>query len=227
MAFHIYCFLFYIFTGISKALYVTDGSSIILENIGTKYKLYSTDMKWGTGSKNQLVTAVASNVNEEDLLWTVHVFEEGKSVTGNKINCDEIITLKHVKSNGYLIGSTHDSILSNNLELSVDKTNDYGQFQVICENKKANSFWEIGKNVFLKSVNYNGYLSTSKNYEFNEYNCHNCPILYHLEACIMKYNYQKNDQKWKAKSGLIISHFNDDSGDSYSEENEDHIEDEL
>ncbi|KYN97554.1 dolichyl-phosphate-mannose protein mannosyltransferase, putative, partial [Plasmodium reichenowi] len=56
---------------ICTCLYVTDGSSIILENIGTKYKLFSTDMKWGTGSGNQLVTAVTTNKNEDDLLWTV------------------------------------------------------------------------------------------------------------------------------------------------------------
>ncbi|SBT79176.1 dolichyl-phosphate-mannose protein mannosyltransferase, putative [Plasmodium malariae] len=196
--------------------YVTDGSSIILENIGTKYKLFSTDMKWGSGSGNQLVTAVTTNKNEEDLLWTVNVYEEGKSFTGNKINCDEIVTLKHVKSNGYLIGSSHDSILSNNYELSVHQDNSSGKFQVVCENKKNKSYWKLGENVFLKNINHNGYLSTSKNYEFNQYNCYNCPILYHLEACIMKYNNQKDDQKWRAKSGVIISHFNYDKSEKYT-----------
>ncbi|CRG94166.1 dolichyl-phosphate-mannose protein mannosyltransferase, putative, partial [Plasmodium gallinaceum] len=198
-----------------NCLYVTDGSSIILENIGTKYKLFSTDMKWGTGSGNQLVTAVTTNNNEDDLLWTVSVYEEGKSFTGNKINCDEIVTLKHVKSNGYLISSKHESILSNNYELSVHKNNESGKFQVVCENKKHSSYWEVGKNVFLKSVNHNGYLSTSKSYEFNQYNCHNCPILHHLEACIMKYNYQKDEQKWRAKSGVIITQFNEDTNENY------------
>ncbi|CDO64538.1 dolichyl-phosphate-mannose protein mannosyltransferase, putative [Plasmodium reichenowi] len=198
---------------ICTCLYVTDGSSIILENIGTKYKLFSTDMKWGTGSGNQLVTAVTTNKNEDDLLWTVSLYEEEKSVTGRKINCDEIVTLKHVKSNGYLIGSKHDSILSNNYELSVHKDNEYGKFQVVCEKKKNTSYWEIGENVYLKNINQNGYLSTSKSYEFNQYNCHNCPIMYHLEACILKYSYPRDDQKWRAKSGVIIANFSDDKNE--------------
>lgn len=194
-----------------KCLYVTDGSAIILEHVGTKYKLYSADMKWGSGSGNQLVTAASTNVDEDNLLWTVKVYEENKSITGDKINCNEVVTLKHVKSNGYLSGSSFGAVLSSNFELSVDKKDDYGQFQVICENERKNPFWEIGNSVFLKSVKYNGYVSTSKKYEFNKYNCHNCPILYHLEASIIRNNTGRNEQKWKAQTGVIISYFNEDA----------------
>ncbi|ANQ07757.1 Uncharacterized protein PCOAH_00022420 [Plasmodium coatneyi] len=210
-------FLFsFLFFKVHSCLYVTDGSSIILENVGTSYKLFSTDMKWGTGSGNQLVTTVTTNKNEENLLWTVNIYDDAKSFTGNKINCDEIITLKHVKSNGYLMGSSHESILSNNYELSVHQSKELAKFQVICENKKSNPYWSVGENIYLKSVDHGGYVSTSKSYEFNQYNCHNCPILYHLEACIMRYTYPRSEQKWKAKSGVIISQFNDERGDKFN-----------
>ncbi|GAW80530.1 hypothetical protein, conserved [Plasmodium gonderi] len=210
-------FLFYfIFFKVHNCVFVTDGSSIILENVGTSYKLFSTDMKWGTGSGNQLVTAVTTNKNDEDILWTVNVYDEVKSFTGNKIKCDEIVTLKHVKSNGYLIGSSHDSILSNNYELSVHSSKESGKFQVICENKKDKPFWLLGEIIYLKNIDRNGYISTSKSYEFNQYNCHNCPILYHLEACIMKYSYSRDGQKWKAKSGVIITPLKYDKGEKFN-----------
>ncbi|VWU51000.1 dolichyl-phosphate-mannose protein mannosyltransferase, putative [Hepatocystis sp. ex Piliocolobus tephrosceles] len=211
-------FVFYFaFCNLYHCLYVTDGSSIILENIGTKYKLYSTDMKWGTGSENQLVTAVTTNKNNDELLWTVRVYDESKSLTGDKISCDEIVVLKHVKSNAYLTGSEHLSILSNNYELNINEDIEQAKFQIICEKKKkAKNYWKLGENVFLKNINKNGLLSTNKKYEFNDFNCHNCPILNHLETCILKSNNQNDNQKWKAKSGVILSHFHDDSNNTYS-----------
>ncbi|SBT76675.1 dolichyl-phosphate-mannose protein mannosyltransferase, putative [Plasmodium ovale] len=217
---HLYIQLFAfcaLFFKVYNCLYVTDGSSIILENVGTQYKLFSTDMKWGTGSGNQLVTAVTTKKNDDTLLWMVKVYEEGKSLTGNKINCDEIVTLKHLTSNGYLAGSHHYSVLSNNFELSVNEDIESGKFQVICENKK-NKLWKLGEGVYLKNLKQNGYLSTSKKYEFNQNNCRNCPILHHLEVCILAYNYPKDDQKWKARSGVIINHISDDQGDKYSDD---------
>ncbi|SCM24413.1 dolichyl-phosphate-mannose protein mannosyltransferase, putative [Plasmodium chabaudi chabaudi] len=213
-------FLVSFFFKVYNCLYVTDGSAIILENTGTKYKLFSTDMKWGTGSGNQIVTTITTDKNEESLLWIVNVYEEGKSGIGNKIKCDEIVTLKHVKSNGYLIGSQHYSILSNNYELSVDSDNTFGKFQVVCESKKNDSYWMLNETVYLKSLNQNGYLSTSKKYEFNQYNCHNCPILYHLETCITKSSYQLNDYKWVAKSGVIISAFGEDKSNKYNDDDD-------
>ncbi|GAB66044.1 hypothetical protein PCYB_082050 [Plasmodium cynomolgi strain B] len=185
----------FLFFKVHSCLYVTDGSSIILENVGTSYKLFSTDMKWGSGSGNQLVTAVTTNKNEENLLWTVNIYDDVKSFTGNKISCDEIITLKH---------------------LSVHESKESGKFQVICEKKKDSPYWSLGENIYLKSVDHNGYVSTSKSYEFNQYNCHNCPILYHLEACIMRYTYPRDEQKWRAKSGVIITPFNDERGEKFN-----------
>ncbi|EAA21512.1 hypothetical protein [Plasmodium yoelii yoelii] len=104
--------------------------------------------------------------------------------------------------------------------LSIDKDNSFGRFQVICENKKGGSYWMLGENVYLKSLNQNGYLSTSKKYEFNQYNCHNCPILYHLETCITKSSYQKNEYKWIAKSGVIISAFGEEKSNKYNDDDE-------
>ncbi|KAJ1929508.1 hypothetical protein IWQ60_001120 [Tieghemiomyces parasiticus] len=180
--------------------WVTYGSSFKLTHRATQTKLYSKDVRYGSGSGQRSVTAVAKK-DDPVSLWTVQgsIGNDATNpppVRGAKVPCGATVRLQHVTSmKFYLHSHNFQSPLSQQFEVSAFDGVDGGDHWVL-ECAKGESHWLREKPVFLRHVDTQGYLAAAAEHKYSS------PIDGHLEVVGAK---RRGDHaKWVAEDGFYF-----------------------
>jgi len=192
-----------------EPLYITYSSAIKLLHAQSSYRLHSHDIKWGSGSGQQSVTAVI-DTGDSNSLWQVHPGLDAKQnlltqAAGEPVKCEATIRLLHSNTEKYLHShGQHSAPVSARQEVTGFgdfSSSDAGDNWVVECTKNA-KYWKKGKSVFLRHKQTRHYLSTSLRYKFTERNCRGCPIVNQLE--VHAHGAKVKSTKWKSERGLYI-----------------------
>mmetsp|Transcript_33101 Transcript_33101/g.33555 ORF Transcript_33101/g.33555 Transcript_33101/m.33555 type:complete len:235 (+) Transcript_33101:62-766(+) len=201
---------------------ITCGSAVKLTHVESsalnkgEFLLNSESKNLGSGSGQQIVTAVSGQPTSLNTLWQIRgpndlenrkdesACEEG---TASPIKCNQIIRLTHIETHVNLHSHNVKSPLSRQQEVSGygtgDRKGDNGDdWRVICSTGSA-KFWKREAKVYFKHVDSGKFLGASSTVKFTNQNCgHNCPILDHLEA--FSRSSQDKYGQWFVEGGVHI-----------------------
>ncbi|EKX46876.1 hypothetical protein GUITHDRAFT_137871 [Guillardia theta CCMP2712] len=142
---------------------VTCGSAINLVHVQSRYRLHSHEVAYGSGSRQQSVTAV-SFLADPNSLWVVRG-EHGKQCPqGTQIKNGDTIRLTHLNTKRNLHSHFFESPLSKQQEVSGfgDKSSgDSGDEWVV--EMKDEDYWKRGKRFRLKHKATGAYLHSHSN----------------------------------------------------------------
>ncbi|XP_030757077.1 stromal cell-derived factor 2 [Sitophilus oryzae] len=160
---HVYLFLqlFGKLTVNARQQFVTCGSVTKLMNTDYRVRLHSHDVKYGTGSGQQSVTAteVQEDINSH---WLIKGAAGKVCLRGDPIACGSIIRLEHVETKKNLHSHLFSSPLSGNQEISAygdeKGEGDSGDnWTVIC----TGDSWRRDDSIMLRHVDTQMYLAIS------------------------------------------------------------------
>lgn len=148
----------------------------------------------GSGSGQQIVTAVSSLTSTNTLWWIRGANDETSRADSacvggglaEPIKCGQVIRLTHLDTLKNLHSHAVKSPLSRQQEVSGfgegDGNGDDGDdWRVVCQS--SNTYWERESMVAFQHVDSGKYLGASSTLKFTHQNCgHNCPIMDHLEV---------------------------------------------
>ncbi|XP_046967199.1 stromal cell-derived factor 2 [Vanessa cardui] len=145
----------------SRAEFVTCGTIFKLMNTDLRLRLHSHDVKYGSGSGQQSVTAVDVS-DDHNSHWLVRAAMGETCKRGSPIKCNTNIRLQHVSTKKNLHSHYFSSPLSGNQEVSCygddDGEGDSGDnWTVVCNN----DYWRRDTPVKLKHVDTAAYLAGS------------------------------------------------------------------
>lgn len=200
---------------------MTCGSAVKLSHVESKsalgeaHFLNSEGKNLGSGSGQQIVTAVTSLTTTNTLWWIrgpndPERFNSDDQVSckegaATPIQCGQVIRLVHLESLKNLHSHNVRSPLSRQQEVSAygegDGEGDNGDdWRVVCQGK----YWERSKVVSFQHVDSEKFLGASSTVKFTHQNCgHSCPILNHLE--VFGRNSKDNYGLWVVEMGVHIS----------------------
>lgn len=207
---------------------ITCGSVIKLTHVESsstsrgseEFLLNSESKNLGSGSGQQIVTAVGGEPTSHNMMWWVrgpndpkfrNEHSPGESAcedgTAMPIKCGEIIRLTHLGTQVNLHSHEVKSPLSRQQEVSGfgsgDGNGDNGDdWKVVC-GTGSSKYWTRETKVHLQHVDSGKYLGASSTVKFTHQNCgHNCPILNHLE--VFSRAAQDKFGQWFVESGVHI-----------------------
>uniref|UniRef100_A0A0A9X0D1 Stromal cell-derived factor 2 n=1 Tax=Lygus hesperus TaxID=30085 RepID=A0A0A9X0D1_LYGHE len=141
--------------------YLTCGSVLKLLNVDYNVRLHSHEVKYGTGSGQQSVTATTrqEDVNSH---WLIKGTTKRPCPRGHPLKCGDVIRIQHVSTGKNLHSHHFPAPLSDsNQEVSAYGSNGEGDsgdhWMVICDGE----YWERNEEVMLKHVDTDVYLSVS------------------------------------------------------------------
>ncbi|CAH1643282.1 unnamed protein product [Spodoptera littoralis] len=145
----------------SKAEFVTCGSILKMINTDLRLRLHSHDVKYGSGSGQQSVTAV-DVADDSNSHWLVRAPMAESCKRGAPIKCNTNIRLQHVSTKKNLHSHYFSSPLSGNQEVSCygdeDGEGDSGDhWTVVCNN----DFWRRDTPIKLRHVDTGAFLAGS------------------------------------------------------------------
>ncbi|XP_055542293.1 stromal cell-derived factor 2 [Wyeomyia smithii] len=188
--------------------YVTCGSVLKLLNNDYRVRLHSHDVKYGTGSGQQSVTAteVQEDVNSH---WAVKAATGKHCERGEPIKCGDTVRFHHLSTNKNLHSHHFQSPLSGNQEISAygdeQGSGDTGDhWMVVC----SGDSWQRSLPVKLRHVDTDAYLSVSGR-TFGR------PINGQMEVVGVSNPYSGTD--WTAAEGLFIHQSEADSVPRHTE----------
>ena len=169
-------------------MFIGCGSAVKLTHVesGGKTYLNSAGMSLGSGSGQQIVTAIPDRT-KTSAMWIIKEASDGDvCLSGTKVNCGSKIRLTHKDTGRNLHSHSIRSPLSNQQEVSAfgeDGNGDDGDdWIVMCKNTK-NKFLNRGQRFYLKHVATQRYLGASSQVKFTRQNCGGrCPVMDHLEV---------------------------------------------
>lgn len=174
--------------------FVTWSTVIKLVNVNSGARLHSHDVKYGSGSSQQSVTAV-KNSDDHNSYWQV-LPESGEVKRGEKVKCGSTIRLLHLSTRRNLHSHLFRSPLSNNQEVSAfgdDGHGDSGDYWIVeCDD---DDFWRRDESVRLKHKATDQYLHVTGD-------TYGRPISGQLEVSC--YHYQNAYNLWKVQEGVYI-----------------------
>lgn len=194
-----------------------ESSAAAASKSGSFYNLNSEQKNLGSGSGQQIVTAVDNPTTLNTLWWVREPSDpssrgtEGACAggTASPIKCGEILRLTHLETMLNLHSHEVKSPLSRQQEVSGygqgDGQGDNGDdWRVVCATSSA-KFWRREAKVYLQHVDSGKYLGASSTVKFTPQNCgHNCPIMNHEEV----FARASQDQyvQWYVEAGVHIHH---------------------
>lgn len=188
-------------------LKVTCGSSIKLTHVETGYKLHSHEIKYGSGSGQQSVTAFPSADDSNSYFIVTSGYSpitqqasNSDCVRGQPIECGSIIRLLHVNTNHYLHSHLHQSPLSGNQEVSAfNEQNTGDNWTLHCLNKNR-KYWMRDEEVRLSHVETDRFLHSSSQLVYPNV------IRGQLEVSAVHSSKSKSRQTvWAAREGIYFS----------------------
>lgn len=157
------CFLHILAVVSSKKFnyeYVTCGSALKLLNTASNVRLHSHDVKYGSGSGQQSVTAVDAS-DDHNSYWRIRGQTGSDCTRGVPVKCGQTVRLSHVMTGKNLHSHHFQSPLSHNLEVSAfgegGEGDDGDNWVVLC----SGSFWQRDEKIRLRHVVTNYYLHVS------------------------------------------------------------------
>jgi len=179
--------------GCEGADFVTCGSVIKLKNRVYDARLHSQQVTYGSGSRQQTVTAIGEETSASSYWWVRGTSSNAECSRGKAIGCGEDIRLQHVNTNMHLHSHNIRAPLSSNQEVSafdqVDDPNDV--WTVLCQTSE----WRRDDFVQLNHRETQTMLAISGK-SFNR------PIRGQLEVVTMKT--PGNSGLWKAVEGVFV-----------------------
>ncbi|XP_033103200.1 stromal cell-derived factor 2-like [Anneissia japonica] len=174
--------------------YVTCGSVIKFMNTRHNVRLHSHDIKYGSGSGQQSVTAVEAS-DDKNSYWQVKGKKDRPCTRGTPIKCGQTIRLFHADTRRNLHSHLFKSPLSQNQEVSAfgeDGDGDDGDYWVLtCSGKN----WKRNEQVRLKHVLTEKYLTVTGE-------VYGRPIHGQREVCAQ--GSPNSNTYWKAMEGVYI-----------------------
>lgn len=174
--------------------FVTCGSVVKLMNTNFKVRLHSHEVKYGSGSGQQSVTAVDTQ-DDVNSHWVVKGKSSKICKRGEPINCGATIRLEHLATHKNLHSHHFTSPLSNNQEVSAFGDNGEGDtgdnWTVVC----SSDFWERDSAVRLKHADTDMFLAMSGH-------SYGRPIQGQKEVCAVPYS--DHASYWKVAEGVFI-----------------------
>ncbi|CAM9692874.1 unnamed protein product [Phaeothamnion confervicola] len=164
------------------AVGVTCGSAVKLRHQETGYHLHSHQIRWGTGSGQQSVTAHGS-ADDQGGLWLVKEAHGGLPCeVGQPILCGRTVRLEHVRTGLNLHTHRFSSPVSRQQEVSCFGEGGQGDsgdnWVVLCEGIADGQPWQRGSAVRLRSPDTGAVLRSQEGHRFTSDNCPgSCPIL--------------------------------------------------
>lgn len=184
---------------------VTCGSTIKLQHSATGYRLHSHDIKLGSGSQQQSVTAVSQN-DDQNSLWLIKGRDSSTVCPrGTPVKHGQAIRLMHLKTQKHLHAyQQHSSPLSRQREVAAPADGSAWEL-VLLDGPKAGGVWLRGKDVLLKHLDSGGYLLAREDWDYNENNCgHQCPIAGHLEvSSTADADRYRHTVQWRTAEGIF------------------------
>lgn len=193
----ILCFLKFLVISTGKKLqfeFVTCGSALKLMNSAHSVRLHSHDVKYGSGSGQQSVTAVDAS-DDHNSYWKIKGKTSTDCLRGSSVKCGQLVRLQHVSTGRNLHSHTFQSPLSHNFEVSAFGENGDGDdgdyWTVVC----SGQFWRREDKVRLKHITTNGYLHVTGD-------TYGRPIHGQKEVC--SYPSMSDSSFWQAAEGVFI-----------------------
>jgi dolichyl-phosphate-mannose--protein O-mannosyl transferase len=189
---------------------VAYGSAIKLQHVATSHRLHSHEIPYGSGSRQQSVTAYpdGGDVNSYWLVKGAH--GAARRVSGEAVRCGDAVRLQHLATGRNLHSHMHRAPMSNDYEVSAYRDEaaaaaaaagrrwfegDTGDsWVVVCEDGKG--AWDRFKRVSMKHVDTGRWLSSSKKHEFGH------PTANQLQVCAS--SRKGRDTYWKTNEGLFM-----------------------
>lgn len=143
--------------------YVTYASLVKLEHPVSGFRLYSQEVAYGTGSRQQVVTAVERNRDDDRGFWLVKTPQQAargfaiQSKGMQRVRCGDWIRLEHVTTRTHLHSHRLASPLSGSQEVSAFALDAAGSgdsgdhWQVECVSTSA-AFWKRNETIYLRHV---------------------------------------------------------------------------
>lgn len=177
--------------------FVTWTSTVKFLNLNSNVRLHSHDVKYGTGSGQQSVTAVKS-ADDHNSYWQIKQKPNTSgrpAERGEKIKCGDVIRLFHLATKRNLHSHSFLSPLSNNQEVSAFGDNGDGDegdnWIVECDEP----YWRRDESIRLKHEATKKYLHVSGD-------TYGRPIQGQLEVSCYHYPNQLN--LWRVQEGIYI-----------------------
>jgi|EP00161_Ancyromonas_sigmoides_P004723 dolichyl-phosphate-mannose--protein O-mannosyl transferase len=176
--------------------YVTCHSVVKLRHAHTKYYLHSHQVNYGSGSKQQSVTAVDTNADSNSF-WEVRPADGETCETGDRIRCGGSVRLTHLQTQRNLHSHNVASPLSGQLEVSAYGDGGNGDagddFQLSCAGSET--YWVRNTGVALQHKATRGWLHSHRR-------PYPRPIEGQLEvSCAKQKSFQTN---WEAREGIYF-----------------------
>ncbi|XP_075255590.1 stromal cell-derived factor 2-like [Convolutriloba macropyga] len=194
--------------------HVTCGSLVKLMNSDHKVRLHSHDVKYGTGSGQQSVTAV-NDVDDSNSYWqVVQAYKSTPCKRGAAVQCGDVIRLLHMNTNTYL-HSHHFSapLTESNQEVSAfeEKRTDTGDnWRVMCDS----DLWRRDDDVKFQHIDTGMFLAATGS-------VYGRPIKGQYEVAAMKRN--NRNCGWRTAEGVFVKESDDPI--RFQEKNQDDDED--
>lgn len=177
-------------------LKVTYHSTIKLTHVPTGYKLHSHDVKYGSGSGQQSITAFPE-ANDPNSYFIVKPAHGERAKRGGVIKCGSHVRLWHVSTEKFLHSHKHASPLSGEQEVSAyDGQDPLDNWIVQCQ-QRGDQVWMRDADVRLKHGETGRYLHASKDFMYRN------PIPGQLEVSGIRS--ETRDTLWRAQEGIYFS----------------------
>jgi len=185
---------------------VTCGSAVkLLHKSNQEYRLHSHNIKWGSGSGQQSVTAFPGTDDANSLWGISEQYKTPLCLAGTPIKCGDIIRLRHVTTKKYLHSHLHNAPLSGRQEVSCfgeNGSSDTGDnWRVECE---SGDFWLRTTPVTFTHIDTGKKLFSRSSDQFNNNNCRGCPIIGQLEVSCAMVSSSDRDAFWLADDGIFF-----------------------
>jgi len=174
--------------------HVTCTSILKLENQNHLVRLHSHDVKYGTGSGQQSVTATTEK-DDHNSYWVVKGPKDNPCGRGDPVECNAVIRLEHLSTQKNLHSHHFSSPLSGNQEISafgkVGEGDSGDNWKVYC----SSTYWPRDTAIRLKHVDTDMWLSLSGQ-SFGR------PIAGQME--VIGSSYSDQSAYWKTQEGVFV-----------------------
>ena len=175
---------------------VTIGSAVKIMNKAYGARLHSHDIKYGSGSGQQSVTGMNSEVDANSY-WQIRSSASDPQMRGTPIKCGQTVRLTHIRTMANLHSHHVSSPLSNEQEVSCYGSDGEGDhlddWTVVC----SGAYWRRDQYVRFKHVETGSYLACSGR-------TYGRPIHGQHEVVASYSDTSGSQKQWKAMEGVFV-----------------------